>query len=96
MSTYQKEWLSKWLPLVFSILANAAIAGYVFGKTESRIGVLEARADETSRERLVSYLVTRNEYAQRIQALDTESARNREDHTIIMQKLDRLIELRIK
>lgn len=92
MSTATKSFLATWAPLIFSVAANLALAGYVYGRTESRISVLEEHRNATTREKLVSFLVTRAEFDQRVQMRDKEAVQNREDHKMIMEKLDRLIE----
>lgn len=92
MSASQKDFLSKWGPLILSIFANIAILSYSYGKTEVRISTIETQVAQVSRDKLVAYLVTRNEYEQRVNSRDREMQQNRDDHKAIMEKLDRLIE----
>ena len=92
MSASQKDFLSKWGPLILSIFANIAILSYSYGKAETRLTIVETQVASVSRDKLVAYLVTRNEYDQRVQIRDKEMQQNREDHQEIMRKLDRLIE----
>ena len=94
MSESQKTFLSKWGPLLFAILANVVLLAVAYGKNEVRMSVIEEKLSSVTRERLVSYLVTRNEYEARSATDQKEAAQNREDHHMIMSKLDRLIERR--
>ena len=92
MSASQKDFLSKWGPLILSIFANLAIVAYSYGKAEARLIHIENQVAAVSREKLVAYLVTRNEYEARVAVRNREMDQNREDHLKIMEKLDRLIE----
>ena len=92
MSTPQKDWLAKWAPLIFSVLANLVILGVAWGKNEQWKETISEKVSAVSRQNLVSYLVTRREYDQRASTCENQNTNNREDHATIIAKLDRLIE----
>ena len=92
MSTQKKDWLSKWAPLIVSIGFNICLISFAFGKNEQWKAGIDEKMAQVSRDKLVSYLVTRNEYDQRVNVRDKEMQQNREDHWQIMEKLDRLID----
>lgn len=76
MSTQQKDWISKWLPLIFAIGANVVTIAYGYGQLTQRIEPIErhvAEAAQTS--------VTRHEFNDLKSRLDRMES-----------KLDRLLE----
>ena len=92
MNTPQKDFLAKWAPLIFSVLANLVILGVAYGKNEAWKESIAEKVALVSRENLVSYLVTRREWEQANTAVLSQDAANREDHRTIIARLDRLIE----
>lgn len=81
MSTSQKEWLSRWLPLLVAVGANLITIAYGYGKLEQRVAPLENHAAAVSYEKLHAQFVTRNEVAEL-----------RTDIRELNAKVDRLLE----
>ena len=92
MSSAQKDWLSKWLPLLIAILSQIAIVAYGYGKIEQRINPLEQHVLTDTTEKSITLFVTRSEWEQmnrsRAQQLEEQTKRLER----IEAKLDRLIE----
>lgn len=89
MSTHQKEWLSKWLPLIFTVASNLVIVAYGYGQLHQRIIPLEQHMLYDTTEKAMQLFVTRQEFAQRTETRDRELKE-------IGAKLDRLIEMHMK
>jgi hypothetical protein len=87
MSTPQKDWLSKWLPLIFAIGGNIVTVAYGYGQLVQRIAPLEKHSTEA-----LSIFVTRNEYSQRNVTRDSEMGDLKARLDRMEQKLDRLLE----
>lgn len=87
MSNVQKDWLSKWAPLVVAIVTNLILVAYSYGKLEQRLGPIEKHIDRSSTD-----FVTRNEFIQRTDTRDREMADLKQAIRDIDAKLDRLLE----
>ena len=81
MSASQKEWLSRWLPLVVAVGANLVTIAYGYGKLEQRVAPLENHANAVSYEKLHGQFVTRGEISEL-----------RTDIRELNAKVDRLLE----
>lgn len=94
MSNAQKDWLSKWLPLIFTVGANLIIVGYGYGKLEQRVAPIERHVMEQSHERLSAVFVTRTEFTARTTQRDREMQSMSDWLTRVEAKLDRVLEQR--
>jgi hypothetical protein len=87
MSTQQRDWLSKWLPLVIAIGGNLVTVAYGYGQLVQRIAPLEKHTAES-----FSLYVTRQEFNQRTLTRDAELTDLKARLDRMEQKLDRLLE----
>jgi hypothetical protein len=87
MSNVQKDWLSKWAPLVVAIITNLILVAYSYGKLEQRLAPIEKHQDRSSTD-----FVTRNEFTQRTETRDREMADLKQSLRDMNVKLDRLLE----
>lgn len=92
MSIAQKDWLSKWLPLVVAIGANVATIAYGYGRLEQRLAPIEIFVRENSFEKHVQAFTPRSEFATQKQVRDREVDELKQTLREINAKLDRLIE----
>jgi hypothetical protein len=92
MSNAQKDWLSKWLPLIVAVGANFITVAYGYGKLEQRVAPIEAHVAEQSHDRLAMLFVTRNEFNTRTTQRDREMEAQSAWLTRIEAKLDRVLE----
>lgn len=92
MSAAQKEWISKWLPLVIAIASNLILVAYGYGKLEQRLGPLETHVATDTTEHALNMFVTRVEFTQQNLSRDKELAELRIGIREMNAKLDRLLE----
>lgn len=92
MSTTQKEALSKWAPLIVTLISNLVIVAYGYGKLEQRMTPIEAQLTTLAHEKLAASYVTRTEYQAKVQQRDQQFAKQDEWLIRIEAKLDRLLE----
>jgi len=87
MSTPQRDWVSKWAPLVVALATNCALVAYGYGQLNQRLVPLErheSKAFET--------FVTRAEFSQRSTTRDVELAQLHQLLRDLNAKMDRLLE----
>lgn len=92
MSASQKDWISKWLPLIFAVGANIVTVAYGYGKLEQRLDPIERYVQTYTHERAVQSFVTRSEFTQRTATRDREMDELRAQYRDIIARLDRVIE----
>lgn len=92
MSTAQRDWLSKWLPLVVAIGANVVTIAYSYGKLEQRLTPIEEYVRTYTHERASASFVTRPEFTNQKSVRDREVDELKQTLREINAKLDRLIE----
>jgi hypothetical protein len=92
MSATQKDWISKWLPLIFAVGANIVTVAYGYGKLEQRLDPIERYVQTYTHERAVQSFVTRTEFTQQITTRDREMNELRAQYRDIIARLDRMIE----
>jgi hypothetical protein len=92
MSTSQRDWISKWTPLLFSITVNVIWVGYTYGRYEQRMIPVESHIMSETHEKLSEKFVLRNEFNLRTTQRDRELATLGERLLRIEDKLDRLLE----
>lgn len=96
MSDKAKESLSRWMPLVISILSYVAIGAFTYGKLDQRMIPLESHLVSASTENQIKMFVTRTEWGQMNDSREREMAELKASIRNIDSKLDRLIEHEIK
>jgi hypothetical protein len=92
MSTTQKDWLSRWLPLVVAIAANVITIAYSYGKLEQRLVPIETHTGTFTHERFTKNFITREQFDLQKASRDREVDEVRSALREINHKLDRLIE----
>jgi hypothetical protein len=94
MSTTQREWFSRWMPLLVAIATNGILVAYGYGKLEQKLAPLEAHVFTDTTERAMALFVTRQEFGQRNDTRDRELADVKASLREINAKIDRLLESR--
>ena len=94
MSTNQREWFSRWMPLLVALATNGILVAYGYGKLEQRLAPLEAHVLSDTTERAMALFVTRQEFSQRTETRDRELADVKASLREINAKIDRLLEAR--
>lgn len=94
MSTQQKDWLSKWMPLVVALLTNVGTIAYAYGRLEQRLAPIEEFTRTNTHERQSTNFVTRPEFVAQKSVRDREVDELKQTLREINAKLDRLIERR--
>ena len=92
MSTAQKDWISRWLPLLVAIAANIITIAYSYGKLEQRLTPIEEYTRVYTYERAAANFVTRVEFVAAAAHNDKETDELKQALREINQKLDRLVE----
>lgn len=92
MSTQQKDWVSKWLPLIVSIMTSVGTVAYAYGRLEQRLAPMEAFMRENSFERHAQVFTPRTEFHAQKSTRDRELDELKGTLREINSKLDRLIE----
>ena len=94
MSTTQRDWLSKWMPLLVAIATNGILVAYGYGKLEQRFSPIEAHVLSDTTEKAMALFVSRQEFGQRNETRDRELADVKSTLREINAKLDRILEAR--
>lgn len=94
MSTSQRDFLSKWMPLLVAVATNGILVAYGYGKLEQRLSPIEAHVLSDTTERAMAFFVTRQEFGQRNDTRDRELADVKTSLREINAKLDRILEAR--
>ena len=92
ISHEQKDFLSKWAPLVVALITNAVVVAYGYGKLEQRMAPIEIQLSALAHDKLSVNYVTRSEFTMRTQQRDREMERQSEWLNRIEAKLDRVLE----
>ena len=92
MSAGQKDFLSRWLPLLVAIISSVATIAISYGKLEQRLAPIEEFVRENTFEKHVQVLTPRSEFNAQKQVRDREVDELKIALREINQKLDRLIE----
>jgi hypothetical protein len=92
MSTAQKDWLSKWLPLIVAVGANFVTIAYGYGKLEQRVAPIETYVATQTHEKMATLFVTRAEFVTRTAQRDREMETQAAWLARIEAKLDRVLE----
>ncbi len=92
MSTANRDWISKWAPLLLAIGTNVAVVAYGYGKIEQRIVPVEQHLVWDTTERQISMFVTRSEYVASNLTRDRELVDIKTSLRDVNEKLDRLLE----
>jgi len=86
MSAAQKEFISRWIPIVIALLGNAMVVGIFYGQTKESISSLQAAHTE-----IKSTIMPRLEIVAELKGKDREMADIKEGLKSANQKLDKLI-----
>ena len=95
MSTDQKETLSKWLPLIISLIGQAVLFGIFYGSTKSEIAALHEtdislKAEIMPMPQRMIVFVPRSEYSARMDVNDRDIAEIKNLARESNQKIDAL------